>query len=40
MAYKVMVEELDAIVQEWLAEWCNPMIQEEIYKDLPPNAPE
>ena len=34
------MEEFDAIVQEFLVEWCTPVSQEELSKDLPPDSPE
>ena len=35
-----MIEELDAIVQEWSMEWRNPVSQEELSKDQPMDASE
>ena len=40
LAYKVMTEELDDIFQDWLAKWLNPVSQEELSKELPPDSPE
>ena len=34
LAYKVTDEELDALIQEWPAEWCNLVSQEELSKEL------
>ena len=33
------MEELDAIVQDWSVEWHNPVSQEELSKEPPPDAP-
>ena len=38
--YKVTMKELDAIVQDWPMEWCNPVSQEELSKEMPHDAPE
>ena len=33
-----MTEELDTSVKEWLTEWWNPVSQEEISNEPPPDA--
>ena len=40
LAYKVTNEELDALVQERLVEWRNPMSQEELSKEPLADAPD
>ena len=40
LAYKFTNEELDALVHEWSVEWCNPVIQEELSKEPPVDAPD
>ena len=40
LAYKVTMEELYAIVQDWLVKWCNLVSQEELSKETPLDAPE
>ena len=35
MAYKITDEELEAIVQDWPADWCKPVSMEEIYVGTP-----
>ena len=37
--YKITAKDLDAIVQDWLGNWCIPVIQEDLDKETPPEAP-
>ena len=38
--YKFTTEEMDAIMQDWPGDWCVPMSQEELAKELPLDVPE
>ena len=40
LAYKFIDEELDDLINECLVEWCNPVSQEELSKEPPPDAPD
>ena len=39
MAYKVTYEELEAVVQDWPIEWCDPVNAYVVLEDPPTDSP-